>query len=56
MYRALTEATVILHLGFILFVVAGALLVRLRRWLAPLHLAALAWAVYAELPAEWFAP
>lgn len=49
MYRALTEATVILHLGFILFVVAGALLVRLRRWVAPLHLAALAWAVYAEL-------
>ena len=49
MYRALTEGTVILHLGFILFVVAGALLVRWRRWLAPFHLAALAWAVYAEL-------
>jgi hypothetical protein len=49
MYRALTEATILFHLGFILFVVTGALLVRWRRWLAPLHLAALAWAVYAEL-------
>jgi hypothetical protein len=49
MYRALTEATILFHLGFILFVVTGALLVSWRRWLAPLHLAALAWAVYAEL-------
>jgi len=49
MYRALTEATILFHFGFILFVVAGALLVGWRRWLAPFHLAALAWAVYAEL-------
>ena len=49
MYRALTEATILFHFGFILFVVTGALIVRWRRWLAPLHLAALAWAVYAEL-------
>jgi hypothetical protein len=49
MYRALTEATILFHLGFILFVVAGGLLVRWRGWLAPFHFAALAWAVYAEL-------
>jgi hypothetical protein len=49
MYRALTEATILLHFGFILFVLTGALIVRRWRWLASLHLAALAWAVYAEL-------
>lgn len=48
-YRVLTELTIVVHLAFIAFVVAGAILVRHRRWLMPLHLAALAWAVYAEL-------
>ncbi len=48
-YRALTELTIVVHLAFIAFVVAGAILVRHRRWLMPVHLAALAWALYAEL-------
>ncbi len=49
MYRALTELTIIVHLAFIVFVVAGGILARQRRWLMPVHLVALAWAVYAEL-------
>lgn len=46
-YRLLADAVLLLHLGFIAFVVAGALLV--RRWprLAGLHLVALAWGAYA---------
>jgi len=48
-YRVLTELSIVVHLAFIAFVVAGAILVRRRRWLMPIHLAALAWAVYAEL-------
>lgn len=50
MYRALTEFVLVVHLAFILFVCAGGLLARRRLWwLIPLHLSALAWAVYAEL-------
>jgi hypothetical protein len=49
MYRALTELTIIVHLAFIVFVVAGGILARQRPWLMPVHLVALAWAVYAEL-------
>jgi hypothetical protein len=49
MYRALTEAVIIVHLAFIAFVVAGGFLARRRKWLIPFHLGALAWAVYAEL-------
>jgi len=48
-YRYLADAVLLLHLAFILFVVAGALLVlRRRRWM-PLHLAAAAWGVGIEL-------
>ena len=49
MYRVLTEITILVHLGFILFVVAGGLLVRGRWWLILGHGSALGWAVYAEL-------
>jgi hypothetical protein len=49
MYRALTEITIIVHLAFIVFVIAGGILARRRWWLAPFHMAALLWAVYAEL-------
>lgn len=48
-YRVLTELTIVVHLAFIVFVVAGSILVWHRRWLMPVHLATLAWAVYAEL-------
>jgi hypothetical protein len=47
-YRILADAVLLLHLGFILFVVFGALLVaRRRRWL-PVHLTAAAWGVLVE--------
>jgi hypothetical protein len=49
MYRALTEITIIAHLAFILFVVAGGILALKRVWLVPIHLAAISWAVYGEL-------
>ena len=46
--RFLADAVLLLHLGFILFVVFGALLVmRRRRWL-PLHLAAAGWGILVE--------
>jgi hypothetical protein len=48
-YRLLTEVTVVGHLLFIAFVVVGGFLVHRRRWLIAVHLAAVAWAVYAEL-------
>jgi hypothetical protein len=49
MYRALTEVTIIVHLAFIVFVVAGGIVARRRWWLTIAHLAALSWAVFAEL-------
>lgn len=42
-YQWLAAMVLLLHLGFILFVVAGAALVARRRRLLPLHLAAVAW-------------
>ena len=48
-YRLLAAAVLLLHLGFILFVVAGAVLVaRLHRLLA-VHLAAVAWGIVVEV-------
>jgi hypothetical protein len=48
LYRFLADAVLLLHLGFILFVVVGALLVaRRRRWL-PVHLAAAGWGFLVE--------
>ncbi len=48
-YRLLADLTLLLHLGFILFVAAGALLV--LRWprLALVHLPAAAWGIYTAL-------
>jgi hypothetical protein len=48
-YRLLAAAVLLLHLGFILFVVAGAALVVRRRRLLPLHLAAVAWGIVVEV-------
>lgn len=48
-YRLLADAVLLLHLGFILFVVFGALLVARRRRLLPVHLAAAAWGVGIEV-------
>lgn len=47
-YRLLAAAVLLLHLGFILFVAAGAALVLRRRRLLPVHLAAVAWGIGIE--------
>jgi hypothetical protein len=49
MYHILTDLTVILHLLFILFVIVGGFFARRKRWLTIIHLAAVAWGIYAEL-------
>ena len=49
--RLLADAVVLLHFAFVAFVAGGALLVAWRRWVAALHLPALAWGVYAETTA-----
>src|SRR5262245_41454352 len=47
-YRVLTELTVFLHFAFLLFVIAGALLVRRWPWIAVPHLLAVGWGIYVE--------
>ncbi|NOR23956.1 MAG: DUF2784 family protein [Desulforhopalus sp.] len=49
LYRILADLVVFLHLLFIIFVVAGGLLVLRRAWLALLHLPTVLWAAYIEL-------
>ena len=49
LYRIAADATLILHLAFILFVVFGAVLAVRLRWMPLLHLPAAAWGVYVEL-------
>ena len=48
-YTLLADAVVVVHLGFVVFVVCGGLLVLWRRWAALVHLPAAAWGVYIEL-------
>lgn len=48
-YRLAADAVVALHLGFIVFAVAGGLLVLRDRRVALLHLPAVAWVVWLEL-------
>jgi hypothetical protein len=48
-YQFLAAVVLSLHLGFILFVVAGAALVVRRRRFMPLHLAAVAWGIAVEV-------
>jgi hypothetical protein len=52
LYRILADLVVLLHLLFIIFVVAGGLLALPRAWLALLHLAALIWGIYIEFSGE----
>jgi hypothetical protein len=47
-FRLLTDAVVVLHLVFLVFVVAGGFLARRYRWLIVPHLAAVAWGVFVE--------
>ena len=49
MYHILTEFTIIVHLLFIQFVIAGGFIANKRRWLTVIHLCSLAWAVFAEI-------
>ncbi len=48
-YQILTEFTIVVHLLFILFVIAGGFISNKRRWLKVIHLCSLAWAVFAEI-------
>lgn len=48
-HRVLADALVVIHFAFIAFVIGGGLLVRWKRWLALLHLPAVAWAAWIEL-------
>jgi hypothetical protein len=55
MFRLLADATVVVHLGFVVFVVLGGLLV--TRWprAAWLHVPAAAWGAWVEL-VGWICP
>ena len=48
-YRLFANAVVVVHLGFVVFVVCGGLLALWRRRAAFVHLPAAAWGVYIEL-------
>ena len=48
-HRLAADAVLLLHLGFILFVLLGGLLALRWRWAPMLHLPAAAWGVYVEL-------
>ena len=47
-YRILADLVVLLHLLFILFVIAGGFLALCRAYIVLLHLPAVLWAVYIE--------
>jgi hypothetical protein len=49
LYRFLADLILVLHLGFIVFVVAGGLLALRWRWMPLVHLPAVAWGVFVEL-------
>src|SRR2546425_11291114 len=55
MDRALAETMLAAHLGFILWVILGALVTRGRRWLAGLHVASLLYGIVSEL-GPWACP
>jgi len=54
-YRLLADFLVLIHLGFVLFVVLGGLLVLRRPRLAWLHLPAAAWGAFIEA-VGWICP
>lgn len=49
LYLMATTAVLLLHLGFIVFVLFGGLLVARWRWMFAVHLPAVAWGVFIEL-------
>jgi len=54
-HRILADAVLVVHASFILFVVAGGLLVRWRKWVAWLHVPAVAWGTLIEFRG-WICP
>lgn len=48
MYSLLADGVLLIHLAFVLFVVAGGLLVLRWRWLIWLHVPAVLWGAYVE--------
>ena len=54
-FQILADATVAVHLAFVLFVVLGGLLVLRRPWIAWLHLPAAIWGAWIEF-AGWICP
>jgi hypothetical protein len=48
-YRILTEATVIFHLLFIIYVVFGGFLTFRKLWLTIIHLCAVSWGIFVEV-------
>ncbi len=55
LYKLAADAVVVIHLLFIIFAVAGGLLLFLRQWIAWLHLPAVVWAVLIEWKG-WICP
>lgn len=51
-YRYVADLLLLLHMGFVLFVVLGALLALRWRWAPLAHLPAVAWGVYVEITAS----
>ncbi len=47
-YRLLADTTLVVHFAFVLFVVLGGLLVLRWRWIAWIHLPAVAWGAFVE--------
>ncbi len=52
LYRTLADAIVVLHLGFVLWVIFGGFFVLIRPRLAWFHLPAAAWGIWVELGPE----
>lgn len=48
-YQTFIELTIIIHLLFILFVIASGFIANKNRWVRIIHLSSLVWAVFAEL-------
>ena len=55
MYLLLADLVLIVHLAFVAFVFCGGLLVLRWRWVAWLHLPAVAWGAIVEFPG-WICP
>jgi hypothetical protein len=47
-YGIFADIVVLIHLGFVTFVVLGAILIYWRRWAMWLHLPAVGWAIWIE--------